>query len=200
MTRVIAREDLEAAIAEGKEYKEILEQFKISQPILRNYCLRNYGMNFKKLRSKIRKEGVMNKEVEVKRKRERLVKYLIDKKVFEKLCALQCTKAEILGFLEVPNNYLNSWCEEIYGKPYMEVYEEKRQSGLVSLRRNQMKLSERSSTMAIFLGKNYLNQQDKTSIETSNNNSNNALSELTEEELREILNISKNKDIEIEKE
>ena len=59
MTRVIAREDLEAAIAEGKEYKEILEQFKISQPILRKYCLRNYGMNFKKLRSKIRKEVVL---------------------------------------------------------------------------------------------------------------------------------------------
>lgn len=199
MTRVIAREDLEAAIAEGKEYKEILEQFKISQPILRKYCLRNYGMNFKKLRSKIRKEGVMNKEVKVVRKRERLVKYLIDRKVFEKLCALQCTKAEILGFLEVPNDYLNKWCEEVYGKPYMEVYEEKRQAGLVSLRRNQFKLSERSSTMNIFLSKNLLGMTDKTTIET-NSTTSNPLEGLSEEELREILNISKNKDIEIEKE
>ena len=36
----------------------------------------------------------------------------------------------------------------------------------ISLRRNQLKLSEKSASMAIFLGKNYLGQRD--SIEQTN--------------------------------
>jgi len=35
----------------------------------------------------------------------------------------------------------------------------------IKLRRNQFKLSEKSAAMAIFLGKNYLNQKDSVEYE-----------------------------------
>ena len=65
----------------------------------------------------------------------------IDKKEFEKLCALQCTKEEICGF--------------------SEVFREKRGTGKISLRRMQFQLAKKSAAMAIFLGKNWLGQTDK---------------------------------------
>ena len=46
-----------------------------------------------------------------------------------------------------------------------EAHEEGKLSGLASLRRKQFNLAERNATMAIFLGKNYLGQQDIQQIE-----------------------------------
>lgn len=85
----------------------------------------------------------------------------IDKKEFEKLCALQCTKEEICGFLEVSDKTLDKWCAEKYGKSFSEVFREKRGTGKISLRRMQFQLAKKSAAMAIFLGKNWLGQTDK---------------------------------------
>ena len=85
----------------------------------------------------------------------------IDKKLFEKLCAYQCTIAEICGIMEVSDKTLSGWCRRTYGKSFAEIFAIKRQNGLVSLRRSQFKLAETSAAMAIFLGKNYLGQIDK---------------------------------------
>ena len=85
----------------------------------------------------------------------------IDQKQFEKLCAMQCTLEEICAFLEVTDKTLYRWCERTYRKRYSEVYKEKRGLGKISLRRMQFKLAEKSATMAIFLGKQYLGQTDK---------------------------------------
>lgn len=38
----------------------------------------------------------------------------IDKVQFEKLCALQCTKEEICGFLDVTDKTLEKWCQKEY--------------------------------------------------------------------------------------
>ena len=84
----------------------------------------------------------------------------IDKKQFEKLCVLQCTEEEICGFFEVDDNTLAKWCKRTYGKRFSEVFNQKRQTGKISLRRNQWKLSETSAAMAIFLGKQYLGHTD----------------------------------------
>ncbi len=35
----------------------------------------------------------------------------IDKKVFESLCAIQCTQQEICGVLDVDDKTLTSWCK-----------------------------------------------------------------------------------------
>lgn len=85
----------------------------------------------------------------------------IDKKLFERLCGIQCTITEICAVLDVDDKTLTRWCRQTYGKKFSEVFAEKRQLGFMSLRRAQFKLAETSAAMAIFLGKNYLGQIDK---------------------------------------
>ena len=87
----------------------------------------------------------------------------IDPEQFEKLCGLQCTKAEIAAFFHVNHECITRWCRRTYGKDFKEVYEEKRGIGKVSLRRTQWRLAETHPNMAIFLGKNYLDQHDDPS-------------------------------------
>lgn len=85
----------------------------------------------------------------------------IDREDFEKLCSLQCTEAEICGWFDVTDKTLVRWCKRTYGKGFAEVYEEKRASGKISLRRMQWQLAAKNAAMAIFLGKNILGQTDR---------------------------------------
>lgn len=91
----------------------------------------------------------------------------IDKIEFEKLCGLQCTKAEICDWFSVTDKTLESWCKRTYKKGFSEIFSEKRSKGKISLRRTQFKLAEKSPAMAIFLGKNYLGQSDKIQYENT---------------------------------
>lgn len=88
----------------------------------------------------------------------------IDKKQFENLCGLQCTEQEILDWFEISDKTLNSWCKRTYGMSFSETFKQKRGKGKISLRRTQWKLAEKSATMAIFLGKNYLGQSDNPGV------------------------------------
>ena len=86
----------------------------------------------------------------------------IDKTEFEKLCFLQCTEREFCSWFDVSDETLNKWCKENYdGRTFLAVFKEKRENGLISLRRTQFQLAEKSPAMAIFLGKNLLGQTDK---------------------------------------
>lgn len=84
----------------------------------------------------------------------------IDQEQFEKLCGLQCTRDEICGWFDITDKTLTRWCEDTYGEGFSAVYAKKREVGKISLRRAQFRLAEKSATMAIFLGKNYLGQKD----------------------------------------
>lgn len=84
----------------------------------------------------------------------------IDQDQFEKLCGLQCTEAEIMGWFDITDKTLTRWCKDTYGESFSEVYAKKREKGKISLRRAQFRLAEKSASMAIFLGKNYLGQKD----------------------------------------
>lgn len=90
----------------------------------------------------------------------------IDKKSFENLCGLQCTKQEICAFFEITDKTLENWCKREYKAGFSEVFKEKRGLGNISLRRAQFRLAEKSATMAIFLGKQYLGQRDKIEVDT----------------------------------
>ncbi len=90
----------------------------------------------------------------------------LDKITFEKLCALQCTKLEICESLNVTDKTLERWCKRTYGAGFSEVFREKRTAGFVSLRAAQFQMAKTNPTMAIFLGKQYLDQHDKTEITT----------------------------------
>lgn len=94
----------------------------------------------------------------------------IDKAKFEDLCRLQCTELEICDEFDVSHVTLNKWCGENYhdddGNPmtFLQVFEQKRGRGKISLRRMQWHLAETNAAMAIFLGKNMLGQSDNYDV------------------------------------
>lgn len=98
----------------------------------------------------------------------------IDKKQFESLCAIQCTKDEICFFFDnIDEKTLTRWCKDTYNMGFSDIYKIKSVNGKISLRRYQFELAKRSTPMAIFLGKNYLGQKD-----VIENNSENSLKKL----------------------
>lgn len=88
----------------------------------------------------------------------------IDKENFEKLCSLQCTLDEVAGFFDCHEDTIQAWCKRTYGTTFSGIFKVKSSAGKISLRRNQFRLSEKSSAMAIFLGKQYLGQRDFVDI------------------------------------
>lgn len=86
----------------------------------------------------------------------------IDKKTFEALCRYQCTLAEISGIFDVSEDTIRRFCKREYGKPFDETWGALHKVGLMSLRRAQFKIAETNATMAIWLGKQYLGQSDKS--------------------------------------
>ena len=83
---------------------------------------------------------------------------------FENLCGIQCTEEEIAAVLNVSVDTLNRWCYNTYDKNFADVFKEKRGLGKVSLRRSQWKMAEKNVTMAIWLGKQYLDQKDNIEV------------------------------------
>ena len=79
---------------------------------------------------------------------------------FEKLCAMLCTQQEICGFFGVTDKTLTGWVKREYGEPYSEVYKKLSADGIITTRRNLMRLSERNASAAIFLAKNLLGYSD----------------------------------------
>lgn len=90
----------------------------------------------------------------------------IDKDEFEKLCALQCTKEEISGWFDISDDTLERWCKRTYNENFAVVFSKKREKGKISLRRAQFQLAQKNASMAIFLGKNYLQQTDTMRVES----------------------------------
>ena len=81
---------------------------------------------------------------------------------FKKLCALQCTLKEIAAFFDVSEDTIQRWCKREHGQTFAVLYDKYRQTGFISLRRAQFELAQKSASMAIFLGKQYLGQKDET--------------------------------------
>lgn len=89
----------------------------------------------------------------------------INEDEFKKLCSIQCTLEEIAGWYNCSERTIERFCRSTFGMSFVEVYKKYSVNGKISLRRSQFKLAEKSAAMAIFLGKNYLGQTDKTEIE-----------------------------------
>lgn len=109
----------------------------------------------------------------------------IDKNEFEKLCSLQCTLTEFCAWFECDDNTLNRWCKETYGATFSEVFREKRGIGKISLRRYQFQLAEKNPTMAIWLGKQYLDQRDEIAVDNGNNELMQALTDLARKQMND---------------
>lgn len=91
----------------------------------------------------------------------------IKQKEFENLCGIQCTKLEICAFFDVTDKTLESWCKRTYHAGFSEVFAQKRGLGKISLRRKQWQLAEKSASMAIWLGKQYLDQRNNVDVTVS---------------------------------
>ena len=89
----------------------------------------------------------------------------INKDEFEKLCSIMCTEEEICSWFNISDKTLTRWCKETYGLSFSEAFKVYSVEGLISLRRTQFRLAEKSYAMAIFLGKQYLGQKDQQNIE-----------------------------------
>ena len=87
-------------------------------------------------------------------------KKVIDYEAVEKLASIQCTQEEIANFLDLSVRTLQRDDE------FCRLYKKGQDNGRMSLRRMQFKLAEKNTSMAIFLGKQYLGQRDV--IETDN--------------------------------
>ena len=89
----------------------------------------------------------------------------IDLEQFKKLCGMQCTLAEIAGFFDCSEDTIENWCKRELKSSFSDSFKQYSAAGKISLRRSQFKLAERSASMAIFLGKQYLGQRDHIEIE-----------------------------------
>ena len=87
-------------------------------------------------------------------------KKVINQKLFENLCGIQCTEVEICGVLECSADTLNRWCKRTYKMTFADTYKSKSHVGKSSLRRAQWNLAQKNASMAIWLGKQYLGQRD----------------------------------------
>lgn len=88
---------------------------------------------------------------------------LIDKRVFEGLCALQCTKKDIAGVFRVTEYTIDRFCEYTYGMKFKEAFERFSADGRVSLRLALFRnATEHNNVIAqIFENKNYNGMTDK---------------------------------------
>lgn len=91
----------------------------------------------------------------------------INKKQFESLCGIQCTKEEICAVLDVTDKTLEKWVKDTYNAGFSEVFKAKREYGKASLRRAGFQLAQKNAAVHIFYAKNHLGMTD--TIETEFN-------------------------------
>jgi hypothetical protein len=86
----------------------------------------------------------------------------------EKLCGLQCTQDEIALFTGISVDTLDRAAKREHGVSFAEYFRQKRGTGRIALRRAQWQAAQKGNpTMLIWLGKQHLDQKDKTSTELS---------------------------------
>lgn len=88
----------------------------------------------------------------------------IDFEQFKGLCAIMCTEEEIANWFKCSVDTITRWCQRELKMDFAEAYKKYSVNGKISLRRYQMKMAEHNATMAIWLGKQYLGQTDKTEV------------------------------------
>ena len=100
----------------------------------------------------------------------------IDYATVEKLANIQCTQEEIASFLGISVRTLQR------DEQFMELFNKGRESGKMSLKRIQWKHAEKSASMAIWLGKQYLGQKDIIEASTTGETKINIVNSLPRDE------------------
>ena len=91
----------------------------------------------------------------------------LDRKTFVDLVGLGCLQDEICWFFRdesgkpISEDTLTRWCKREFGMTFAEYRNQNGGMAMkIKLRRNQLKLSETSASMAIWLGKQILGQKE----------------------------------------
>jgi hypothetical protein len=85
----------------------------------------------------------------------------INWKVFEGLCAIQATLTELATFHHCSEDTIERAVKRNYGRPFAEVFAEKRRVGFLSLRRKIWETAlDGNVTLLIFLAKHFLAMRD----------------------------------------
>ena len=92
-------------------------------------------------------------------------KITIDFKELERLCYMQCSELEIAQWFHCSIDTIASRIREQFNVSFPEYFEKHRVGGLIGLRHNMLKLSEKNPSMAIFLAKNWLGMSDSHAVE-----------------------------------
>ena len=82
----------------------------------------------------------------------------------DNLIAIQCTLSECACVMNVSTDTIQRRLKEDKKVDFATYFNLKRGKGKASLRRRQFQMAERNPTMAIWLGKQYLDQKDKQEI------------------------------------
>ena len=88
----------------------------------------------------------------------------INWQLFEDLCSLQCTQSEMASVLHIHIDTLRDRAVAHYEDQYSNVYKRFSEGGKTSLRRFQFNLAKKNTTMAIWLGKQWLGQKDNEAM------------------------------------
>lgn len=94
----------------------------------------------------------------------------IDWNQLESLVAIQCTQEECASVLNIGVTTLSDKIKDKYGMSFRDYFKEKSGKGKASLRRRQFEMAKTNPTMAIWLGKNILNQKDSPLVDQSSHN------------------------------
>lgn len=105
----------------------------------------------------------MAKKKEVKTKTGR-PKVQINEKQFIKLCEIQCTLDECCAVLGVCDKSLIAWCKDTYGLSFKQAFKKFSAGGKASLRRSNFAMAKENATMAIWLSKQHLGEQDNPEL------------------------------------
>lgn len=91
----------------------------------------------------------------------------IDWEQVDQMCAIHCTGEEQAAILKVDYDTLNRACKREHKKSFADYFKQKSSTGKMSLRRRQFTTAmDGNPTMLIWLGKNWLNQNDNIPEET----------------------------------
>ena len=82
-------------------------------------------------------------------------------RMIRKLAEIQCTQQEAASVLGVHKDTFNDFLRSPTDKRAADAWEMGREEGKVALRRLQWRTAQKSTTMQIWLGKQWLNQRDK---------------------------------------
>ena len=87
----------------------------------------------------------------------------IDYKRLDSMCAIQCTGEECAAILDMSYDHLDLQLKADGNGGFKEYYKQKSANGKMSLRRRQYKaaVEDGNPTMLIWLGKQWLGQQEK---------------------------------------